>query len=295
MKFHVLFILLLFSLFFYTGCQESSKFPEPGGVSVVIEGEGGFPAELAGNWKGSRDGWGFVFEKDGSISKARIDTGRQLVIPGKVNFGETKYGGREGILKGTLDFDGIKEEGDYQARFYFKDSYDVEAVYNFSVGKPCKTANESAKSGLPFIKTNKRSYAIDEKIKVEFKNALGVPRDWVGIYKKDSPDDKDMIYWIYTDGRKRGETKYTPGDWLVVYSPESRELAVEIEMRDIYVEMTGAVVHGKSTNYFVGTVSEDGTRWKATLFSSPDFDGFPKLGDPSIGYPIEFFKTDKDI
>lgn len=294
MKLNVLLILLLFPLFFYTGCQELVKLPEPGKVSVFIEGEGKFPENLAGNWKGSLEGWGFVFEKDGRISKARIDTGRRLITPGEVNFGLTKYGGRKGILKGTLVFDGIKEQGDYQARLYFKDSYDVEAVYNFSVAKPNEIPNPPAKSGAPFIKTNKISYLVGEEIEVEFKNAFGVPRDWVAIYKKGVEDnDKLAIDWFYTDGRKYGEFRYIPGDWSVTYFPESRELAVELEMRDIYVEMAGAVVHGKTLNYFVGKVSEDGTRWDATQFSYIDFDGFPTL--PENEHQIVFTKVDEDI
>ena len=277
------------------GCQEAVKWPKPGKVSVFIEGGGKFPENLAGNWKGSREGWGFVFEKDGSISKARIDTGRQIVIPGKVNIGKTRHGGRKGILKGTLVFDGIKEQGDYQVRMFFKDSYDAEAVYNFSVAKPSETSNESYESGKPFIKTNKSSYLVGEEIEVEFKNAFGVPRDWIGIYQKDAPQDK-VLKWCYTDGRQRGESRYIPGDWSVTYIPESHELAVEIEMRDIYVEMAGAVVHGKSSNYFVGTVSEDGTKWKATQFGYPDFDNFPI--DPVFlpnEYQIVFTKVDGDI
>ncbi len=294
MKFRLLLIWLLLILFLNAGCQESAKLPEPGMVTVTIEGGGEFPAELAGNWKGSREGWGFVFEKDGSISKARIDTGRRIVIPGEVNIGETKYGGRKDIFKGAVVFDGMKDQGDCQVRLYFRDSYDVEAVYNFGVGKPNETPNQPAKSGAPFIKTDKTTYAVGEKIKVQFKNALGVPRDWVGIYKeKGEGKEQKAIDWLYTDGRKRGESRYTPGDWSIIYFPQSRELAVEIEMKDIYVETAGAIVHGKTTNYFVGPISQDGTKWEATQFSYIDFEGFPTL--PEQEYQIVFTKVDEDI
>ena len=228
MKFRLLIVLLSLFCFAASGCQESAKLPEssePGEVSVFVEGGGEFPAELAGNWKSNREEWGFVFEKDGRISRARIATGRKLVTPGEVNYGETKRGGRKGIFEGTVAFDGLKEQGDYEVRLYFNNSFNLEAVHSFSVGKETTIPNPPAKPGVPFVKTNKRSYATGEEIEVEFNNASGEPLDWVGLYKKVAEgNEPSAADWFHTDGRKLGESRYVPGDWIVTYSPQSREI-----------------------------------------------------------------------
>jgi len=71
------------------------------------------------------------------------------------------------------------------------------------------------------------------------------------------------------DGSK---TVYTPGDWLVHYSPEDRELTVEIVLGYFRVPMGPTIlIEGRSTDIFAGPVSEDGTRWKAQWFSESRF------------------------
>jgi len=59
------------------GCQKNHE-----GVSVIVEGQGRFPPSLAGRWREGKRGWEFVFERDGRISSAVIDSGMIRVTPG---------------------------------------------------------------------------------------------------------------------------------------------------------------------------------------------------------------------
>jgi hypothetical protein len=61
------------------GCQKPLS--NTSGVDVIIEGGGGFPTLLAGHWKDAKKGWEFVFEPDGTISSAVIDSGFMVVKP----------------------------------------------------------------------------------------------------------------------------------------------------------------------------------------------------------------------
>jgi hypothetical protein len=72
-----------------------------------------------------------------------------------------------------------------------------------------------------------------------------------------------------------GEAIYVPGDWLVVYSPSERELAVDMVMNYIRVEMGDKVLQGKTRDIIIGTVSEDGKLWRGTVSSFPEYEGFP--------------------
>ena len=58
------------------GCQNANS-----GVDVIIEGGGKFPEFLVGRWKDEQKGWEFVFEPDGTISSAVIDSGFMAVVP----------------------------------------------------------------------------------------------------------------------------------------------------------------------------------------------------------------------
>ena len=68
------FIVLLSGL---SGCQDANS-----DVDVIIEGGGKFPAFLVGTWTADKFGWEFVFEPDGNISTAVIDSGLIRTKPG---------------------------------------------------------------------------------------------------------------------------------------------------------------------------------------------------------------------
>ena len=65
----------------FGGCQGVSR--NKSGVEVIIEGNGQFPQSLAGRWKDAEQGWEFVFEPDGTISSAVINSGFITVEPAK--------------------------------------------------------------------------------------------------------------------------------------------------------------------------------------------------------------------
>ena len=150
-----LLVLLVCSLFIFIliGCQNSTKLKS--GVDVIIDGDGQFPASLAGTWKANEGGWEIVFEQDGSISSAVISLGRVRIKPGHVTTVPMKLGG-----KGTFE----------------------------------------------------------------------------------------------------------PGQWTVQYLQEQRELIVEIKIDYFRTELGDSIVKGRTHDFFVGSVSEDGRLWWADRF-----------------------------
>ena len=68
-----------------------------------------------------------------------------------------------------------------------------------------------------------------------------------------------------------GRGVFEPGQWTVQYMQEQRELIVEIVIDRFRVEMEDNVVRGRSRDFFVGAVSEDGTSWWADRFSYPEY------------------------
>jgi len=61
------------------GCRNSNKSNKA--IDIIIVGGGRFPKPLVGKWKPDNAGWEFVFEPDGSISSAVIDSGLLRVHP----------------------------------------------------------------------------------------------------------------------------------------------------------------------------------------------------------------------
>lgn len=67
-------------------------------------------------------------------------------------------------------------------------------------------------------------------------------------------------------------------------------------MNYIRIEMGEKTLVGKSEDIIIGTVSEDGSVWNATLNSFPEYGGFPVNPD-ELPYTQEvtFLKTAKDF
>ena len=68
-----------------------------------------------------------------------------------------------------------------------------------------------------------------------------------------------------------GEGFFQPGKWTVQYLQERRELVVEIVIEHFRVELGDNVVHGKTRDYFVGSVSADGRLWWADRYKFPEY------------------------
>jgi len=152
----LLLIPLCCSLSVIAGCQKANT-----GVNVIIEGGGQFPQSLVGTWKDDKNRWEFVFEPDGTISSAVIDSGFITVIP-------------------------IKK-----------------------------------------------------------------------------------VHTVPT--RKGGKAVYKLGQWTVQYSPGTRELAVEVVVEHFHIDMGPHWLEGNSSDWFIGTVSEDWQEWQAQWTSFPKY------------------------
>jgi len=137
-----------------TGCQDANR-----DVNLIIEGGGKFPAFLVGTWISDKFDWEFVFEADGDISTAVIDSGLIRTKPG--------------------------------------------------------------------------------------------PRV------------------VTTTIKGAGSATYKLGLWTVQYTPANNELSVEIVVEQFHLQGSNFGIKGSSTDYFVGTVSEDDQVWKAEWFTMP--------------------------
>lgn len=287
MKRMLVLLICAFFLLALTGCWGPARYNmSPGSVEVFVEGDGEFPEFLVGKWEGDKKGWGFVFEPDGKISVARIAMGRTKIIPGKITTLETWGGGTSGITSGNVTFsNGSANSGNYEARLFFNNSYKAEAAAEFTVASPPlpPVEKEKSKANLEFgmasppqpsVETDNPVYEVNEAIVVNFSNAAGNAWDWIGLYEKGAANDAP-IDWFYTDGRKSGEAVYIPGDWLVQYSPDDRELIVVAVMNYIRVDWLDGVFQGKTKYILIGNVSEDGQMWQTTVYSFPEYEGFP--------------------
>jgi hypothetical protein len=68
-----------------------------------------------------------------------------------------------------------------------------------------------------------------------------------------------------------GKGVYKPGTWSVQYSHKQRELVVEIAIDSFRVELGKDVIQGRTRDFFVGSVSEDGKSWWADRLSFPEY------------------------
>ena len=182
-------ILALLSCFIFVlglaGCQKPAQTTPPisgiapapprGGVEVIIEGGGEFPQFLAGTWKTDKHGWEFVFERDGTISSAVIDSSMIRVTPSK------------------------------------------------------RVATRPLKDGS-------------------------------------------------------GKGVYELGQWTVQYSPDNRELAVEVVVEHYSLDMVSFGLEGHSTDWFVGPVSEDSQTWEAEWFT---FRKTTAWGPETLEFPFD--------
>lgn len=155
------------------GCRSAAV--SKNAVEVVIEGGEKFPDFLVGKWKDEKRNWEFVFEPDGTISSAVIDSGLISVKP-------------------------------------------------------------------------------EEKV------ATAPMRDG-------------------------GKAVYELGQWAVQYSPSSRELAVGVVVDHFRIDMGSYGLEGRSTDWFIGPVSEDSQVWHAQWFAYPEYAAFGP--EESIQFPID--------
>lgn len=97
----------------------------------------------------------------------------------------------------TFTFGGLDEAHEYEARVFFKNSYDEEGFYNFKVTSAQKEID---------IKTLKNSYKSNESITVHVSGLPGNANDWVGIFSAyDGSYAENLITKIETNGVNEGD------------------------------------------------------------------------------------------
>jgi hypothetical protein len=68
-----------------------------------------------------------------------------------------------------------------------------------------------------------------------------------------------------------GKGVYEPGEWMVDYSPTSRELTVKISLKNFYFELGDGLLEGDCIDIFAGPISQDGNVWQVEWFSFPHY------------------------
>ena len=68
-----------------------------------------------------------------------------------------------------------------------------------------------------------------------------------------------------------GRGVFEAGQWTVQYSPDDRELAVEIVVDDFHIDMGSRGLKGHGSDWFVGPVSEDWQMWQVEWFTFPEY------------------------
>ncbi len=94
-----------------------------------------------------------------------------------------------GPTEGSVSLPGLSE-GDYEARLFYDNSFDLQAVDAIRVSYSCAS-----------IQPNKDVYAPYEPIVVDFAHLPGNSNDWIGIYPRDASNDwENVLVWSFTNG-----------------------------------------------------------------------------------------------
>ena len=71
--------------------------------------------------------------------------------------------------------------------------------------------------------------------------------------------------------KKKGRGVVSPGPWTVQVLSESKELFVEIVIKNYCLQKGDEIVEGNTKDIFIGPLSEDGRVWEAEWFSFPTY------------------------
>ncbi|CAA6823308.1 MAG: No hits [uncultured Sulfurovum sp.] len=100
----------------------------------------------------------------------------------------------QGQRNSTIEFDGLRA-GEYEVRAFFKNSYQDEARYAFSVT-----------GATPITLNIDESFLPEERIQVSISGLSKTSKDWVGIYKKnDSVAWENVLQWSWAKGEGERE------------------------------------------------------------------------------------------
>lgn len=101
-----------------------------------------------------------------------------------------------GVMNGSVNFEDLPV-GNYEARAFLNNSFNLEAQQAFSV--------EADVNNSVILTSNKTSYLPNELIYVNFDRMSGSPQDWIGIYPAGaSYEFENVIEWRLTGGLVQG-------------------------------------------------------------------------------------------
>ena len=111
-----------------------------------------------------------------------------------------KWAWTQNKSEGTLTFKNLPA-GQYEARAFYNNSYDIEAKHAFQV-----TGNQ-AKAELS---ATKAIFKADEDVLINFKNINGATNDWLAIYPANKNNDwENVVKWKFNKGGvKAGQANF---------------------------------------------------------------------------------------
>ena len=129
MRYSILLAVCLVFVLVVVGCQPGPM--SKTGVEVNIGGDGVFPQELAGLWKGGA--WEIVFESDGSISSAVIPQAKTRMVPEEPTIIPLKFGGKGVYEPGLWSVDYMPQSRELTVEIVVK-SFNLEMGDNVIKG-----------------------------------------------------------------------------------------------------------------------------------------------------------------
>jgi len=88
--------------------------------------------------------------------------------------------------------------------------------------------------------------------------------------------------------KMKGESIIEPGPWYVSYSPENREMTVEIVLDYFKCDIGDGYIEGNRRDILTGLVSEDGKSWDVNLLFFMECTGHTEDGQKDLSTNPEY-------
>lgn len=165
---------------------------------------------------------------------------------------------------GNIDFAGLPA-GYYYTTYFLEDGY----------SEACERIAFSVGSDLAVVSTDETSYFSGQSIKVNFENGPGTPKDWIGLFRQNSPPGiPPLVFRQFIENQQSGSLSFDltldPGEYsIAMYINNS---SVRISNKIIFiVEASTSVTNLKPAS--------DGV----VVFPSPS-NGLFKVKIPGVGF-----------
>lgn len=107
-----------------------------------------------------------------------------------------------GDAAGSVNFNSLPI-GNYEARAFYQNSFNLEAGYAFSV-------EDNGNGNAVVVIPDQESYTPNEVIEVLFENMSGNSQDWIGIYPAGSSNDwGNVVQWNWAGGVVNGSINFS--------------------------------------------------------------------------------------